>query len=41
MITNLYSRTVSAGQRILEVLDTESSVKDAPDARELGEVREK
>ncbi len=39
MITNLYSRTVSAGQRILEVLDAESTVKDRPDAREIGRLQ--
>jgi ABC-type multidrug transport system fused ATPase/permease subunit len=39
MITNLYSRTVSAGQRILEVLDTETTVKDKPAARELGRIK--
>ncbi|MFC2069671.1 ABC transporter ATP-binding protein [Chloroflexota bacterium] len=38
MMGNLYSRTVSAGQRILEVLDTESSVKEKPDAIETGKV---
>ena len=39
VITNLYSRTVSAGQRILEILDAESAVKDKPDAREIGRLR--
>jgi ATP-binding cassette subfamily B protein len=39
IITNLYSRTVSAGQRILEVLDTESTIKDKADAKELGRVK--
>jgi ABC-type multidrug transport system fused ATPase/permease subunit len=39
IITNLYSRTVSAGQRILEVLDAESAVKDKPNARDLGRAR--
>ena len=39
VITNLYSRTVSAGQRILEVLDTESTIKDKPDAVDLGRVK--
>jgi ABC-type multidrug transport system fused ATPase/permease subunit len=39
IITNLYSRTVSAGQRILEVLDTESAIKDKPGAKELGKVK--
>jgi ABC-type multidrug transport system fused ATPase/permease subunit len=38
VITNLYSRTVSAGQRILEILDTESTIKDKADAREIGRV---
>jgi ABC-type multidrug transport system fused ATPase/permease subunit len=35
-VTNMYSRTVSAGQRILEILDTESEVKEKPGAIELG-----
>jgi len=39
MIVNLYSRTVSAGQRILEILDTESKVVEKPDAIELGRVK--
>ncbi len=39
MIINLYSRTVSAGQRILEILDTESKVTEKPDAIELGRVK--
>lgn len=39
MIANLYSRTVSAGQRILEILDSESTVKDKPGAKELGRVK--
>ncbi len=38
MIGNLLSRTQSAGQRILEILDTESAVKEKPDAIELGKV---
>ncbi|MBN1177306.1 MAG: ATP-binding cassette domain-containing protein, partial [Dehalococcoidales bacterium] len=39
MMVNLYSRTASAGQRILEILDTESMVKEKPDAVELGRVK--
>jgi ABC-type multidrug transport system fused ATPase/permease subunit len=39
MMVNLYSRTVSAGQRILEILDTESKVTEKPDAIELGRVK--
>jgi ATP-binding cassette subfamily B protein len=39
MMVNLYSRTVSAGQRILEILDTESKVTEKPDAVELGRVK--
>ncbi len=39
MIVNLYSRTISAGQRILEILDTESKVTEKPDAIELGKVK--
>ncbi len=35
IMTNLLSRTVSAGQRILEILDTESAVTEKPDAIEL------
>jgi ABC-type multidrug transport system fused ATPase/permease subunit len=35
---NLYSRTVSAGQRILEILDTKSEVAERPGAIELGKV---
>lgn len=38
MIGNLLSRTQSAGQRILEILDTESAVKEKPNAIELGKV---
>ena len=36
MMVNLYSRTVSAGQRIMEILDTESEVVESPDAVDLG-----
>lgn len=39
MMVNLYSRTVSAGQRILEILDTESKVTEKPEAIELGKVK--
>jgi ABC-type multidrug transport system fused ATPase/permease subunit len=35
---NLYSRTASAGQRILEILDTESEVAEKTGATELGRV---
>ncbi len=38
MMVNLFSRTASAGQRILEILDTESDVKEKPNAIELGKV---
>ena len=34
-MANLFSRSVSAGQRILEILDTESAVQEKPDAIEL------
>lgn len=34
-ITNIFTRTISAGQRILEILDTESAVREKPDAIEL------
>jgi ABC-type multidrug transport system fused ATPase/permease subunit len=39
MMVNLYSRTISAGQRILEILDTESKVIESPDAVELGRAK--
>ena len=38
MMVNLFSRTASAGQRILEILDTESDVKEKPNAIDLGKV---
>lgn len=37
-VANMFSRTASAGQRILEILDTESLVKEKPHAIELGRV---
>ena len=39
MMVNLYSRTMSAGQRIFEILDTESMVVEKPSAVELGRVK--
>ena len=39
MMVNLYSRTVSAGQRILEILDTKSEVTEKPNAIELGRLK--
>ena len=39
MLVNLYSRTISAGQRILEILDTKSEVTEKPNAIELGRVK--
>ena len=39
MMVNLYSRTISAGQRILEILDTESKVLEKPGAIDIGRVR--
>jgi len=39
MMVNLYSRTMSAGQRIFEILDTESMVAEKPNAVELGRVK--
>jgi ABC-type multidrug transport system fused ATPase/permease subunit len=39
MMVNLFSRTASAGQRILEILDTESEVKEKPNAINLGKVK--
>ena len=38
MMGNVLSRTISGGQRILEVLDTESAVKEKPDAVDVGKV---
>ncbi len=38
-ITNILSRTVSGGQRILEILDTESVVQEKPGAVELSNVQ--
>jgi ABC-type multidrug transport system fused ATPase/permease subunit len=39
MMVNLFSRTASAGQRILEILDTESDVKEKHNAVNLGKVK--
>jgi ATP-binding cassette subfamily B protein len=39
MMVNLYSRTVSAGQRILEILDTESQVVEKQGAIDVGRTR--
>ena len=39
MMVNLISRTASAGQRILEILDTESEVKEKPGAVKLDRVK--
>lgn len=39
MMVNLYSRTMSAGQRIFEILDAESAVREKPKAIELGRVK--
>lgn len=41
MMVNLYSRTVSAGQRIMEILDTESEVVESPDAVDIGRAKGK
>ena len=38
-IASLIARTVSAGQRILEILDTESAVQEKPNAIELSGVK--
>lgn len=38
-ITNIFTRTISAGQRILEILDTESAVKEKPGAFKLDKVK--
>ncbi len=40
-MANIYSRTISAGQRILEILDTESAIKEKPNAIKLGKVEGK
>jgi len=40
-ITNVFSRAVSGGQRILEILDAESVVREKPDAIELDGKRER
>jgi ABC-type multidrug transport system fused ATPase/permease subunit len=39
MMVNLFSRTASAGQRILEILDTESEVKEKNNAIDLGKAK--
>jgi ATP-binding cassette subfamily B protein len=39
MVANMYSRSVSAGQRILEILDTESLVKEKSNAIKLGKLK--
>jgi ABC-type multidrug transport system fused ATPase/permease subunit len=39
MLVNLYSRTASAGQRIMEILDTKSDVVEKPGAIELGRLK--
>ncbi len=39
MMVNMITRTISAGQRIMEILDTESAVKEKPDAIILDKVR--
>lgn len=38
-LTSLFSRTASAGQRILEILDTKSPVQEKPDALPLTSIR--
>ncbi|MFH1647549.1 MAG: ABC transporter ATP-binding protein [Chloroflexota bacterium] len=38
-MVNIFSRAISAGQRILEVLDTVSTVREKPGALELGRVK--
>ncbi len=39
MVTNMYSRSMSAGERILEIIDTTSQVKDKPDAVVLDKLK--
>ena len=41
MVTNMYSRSMSAGERIFEILDTKSQVKDKPDAIVLDKLQGK
>lgn len=38
-MANLFSRTISAGQRILEILDTQSLIQENPNAIELGRLK--
>ena len=38
-MANLFSRTISAGQRILEILDTQSLIQEKPNAIELGSLK--
>ena len=38
-LVNAYARAASGGQRLFEILDTESDVVEKPDARELGRVK--
>ncbi len=38
-LVNMLSRTVSAGERIFEVLDTESAVREKPDAIDIGRLK--
>ena len=38
-MANLFSRTMSAGQRILEILDTQSLIQEKPNAIELGSLK--
>lgn len=38
MIANMIARSISAGERIFEILDTESPVKEKPGAIELGKI---
>ncbi len=39
MMVNIFSRTVSAGQRILEILDTKSPIQEKPNAIKLGQTK--
>lgn len=38
MIANMLSRSISAGERIFEILDTESPVKEKPGAKDIGKL---
>jgi ATP-binding cassette subfamily B protein len=39
MMVNAFARCISSAERVFELMDAQSAVKDAPNARDLGEVR--